>query len=206
MVAAVVVCSFNSFSVIESNKTIIENVKKNVQRLAQPLKKPHLYPQVVVVGMIEFASNAEMKRFRCTVHETWMNAVLQHRQATGGRDAVPDLLFVVKRLQTYVVPCTSKIEQTVCLLVDNNKVFTNHRRLNMSPAMENMAVPLLVNRNIGGDADLFENWESTAQMWSHAYMEPAPEPGSILCPGLTAIISIQGQTPAPVMTPGEPGH
>ena len=60
MVAAVVVCSFNSFSVIESNKTIIENVKKNVQRLAQPLKKPHLYPQVVVVGMIEFASNAEM--------------------------------------------------------------------------------------------------------------------------------------------------
>ena len=71
--------------------------------------------------------------------------------------------------------------------------------------MENMAVPLLVNRNIGGDADLFENWESTAQMWSHAYMEPAPEPGSILCPGLTAIISIQGQTPAPV-TPGEPGH
>ena len=72
--------------------------------------------------------------------------------------------------------------------------------------MENMAVPFLVNRNIGGDADLFENWESTAQMWSHAYMEPAPEPGSILCPGLTAaIISIQGQTPAPV-TPGEPGH
>ena len=57
----VTICNFiNSFSVIESNKTIIENVKKNVQRLAQPLKKPHLYPQFVVVGMIEFASNAEM--------------------------------------------------------------------------------------------------------------------------------------------------
>ena len=55
----VTICNFiNSFSVIESNKTIIENVKKKVQRLAQTLKKPHLYPQFA--GMIEFASNAEM--------------------------------------------------------------------------------------------------------------------------------------------------
>ena len=93
-----------------------------------------------------------------------MNALQKRRQSLRGhRDVLPDLFFVLKRLQTYL-PCTSKIEQTFSIL---DKVFGN-QRLNMCPAMENMTVALLVNRNIG-EADLLKICKSAAEMWSEAY-------------------------------------
>ena len=128
---------------IEPSKKVTDSVKKKMERLAHTFKKPRVWQQFN--SMLEFARR-EMQEFGCTVHEAWMNVVLKRRQMQRS-DALHDLFFVLKRLQTYV-PCTSKIEQTFSIL---DKTFGSHR-LNMSPAMENMSVSLLVNRHTG-DAD-----------------------------------------------------
>ena len=155
-----VVSSFSAFSVIESNnKRITNSVKKKVQRLAQTFKKQNLLQQFN--SMIDQARK-EFEQTGCTIHEAWMNVVLKYRQMTGS-DSVPHLFFVLKRLQTFV-PYTSKIEQTFSIV---SKMFGN-QRLNMCPAMENMTVSLLVNRNIG-EADLLKICKSAREMWSEAY-------------------------------------
>ena len=153
-----VVCGFSAFSVIEPNKTITDSVKKKVQRLAQTFKKPNLWRQF---NSMIWQARKELEQTGCAIHEAWMNVVLKRR--ISGIDLVPDLFFVLKRLQTFV-PYTSKIEQTFSIV---GKVFGDHR-LNMCPAMENMSVSLLVNRKIG-EADLLRICESAAEMWSEAY-------------------------------------
>ena len=133
------VSSFSAFACIEKGKKITDAVRSKVKRLSQTFKRPNLMNQFI--GFFE-AARHELTTAGCTYHDAWMNAVMRFRDA---RSNLPSdcLLHVLMRLRVFA-PCTSKIEQSFSVILAT----FGSKRMGMFKTSENMAVTVLLLRNI----------------------------------------------------------